>query len=88
MDNEEQRFIVLVTYNGGKVQCAFSTWENAEQFVASLTPEQRGDGIVSSWRMDLDVFCHHTKIVKEWCCDECEEMGGQPHKCADCGRYW
>ena len=88
MDNAELGFIVLVTYNGGKEQRAFSTWDNADQFIESLTPEQRGGHGVLSSRMDLDDFCHHMTIVKEWCCDECEYLGGQPHKCADCGRYW
>jgi hypothetical protein len=87
MDNSELGFIVLVTFNGDRERRAFSTWENAERFVASLTPKQSG-GIVSSWRMDLDDFCHHENIVEEYCCGECSEMGGSPHKCADCGRYW
>jgi len=87
MDNENREFIVTVSYGKNELR-AFSTWENAERFIASLTPEQRGGHGVLSSRMDLDDFCHHENIVEEYCCGECSEMGGSPHKCADCGRYW
>jgi hypothetical protein len=57
----------------------FSTWENAEKWIASLGG--RGYSIAS---IDVDDFCPHTKIVQNFCCYDCEEAGFDK-ECADCG---
>ena len=70
--------VVLAEKNGQRRY--FSTWDNAEKWVASL-----GDGGATIQRFTVDDFCPHTNIVQNFCCYDCEDAGFDK-ECADCGK--